>query len=176
MTDKKTALFIVNFVAESVSRAEKRAEKIEDSKVETQTDVQTEVQTTEPIITKEPEQEPPAVPPREDVPDIPTISTISTANQPPKTVPLPPTIKPTKAPPPPKSAPKLQKAESSGDVLSELITKGSKALKKVEILPELSKVDNQDDLAGALAKALAARRNFIKDKQDDSDEEQNWDD
>jgi len=167
MTDKKTALFIVNFVAESVNRAEKKSEKIEESKVETPT----EVQTTE--TDKEPQQEePPAVPPRSDVPDIPTIYTI----QPPKNAPLPPTIKATKAPPPPKSVPaKLQKAESSGDFLSELITKGSKALKKVEILPELSHVDNQDDLAGALAKALAARRNFIKDK-DDSDDEQTWDD
>jgi len=118
-----------------------------------------------------PAEVPPQVPPRNDLP------TGEAPKPPPRDAPLPPAIKAAKAPPPPKTAPpKLQKNESSGDFLSELLTKGSKGLKKVEMLPELSNVDNQDDLAGQLAKALAARRSFIKDKQDDSDEDnQEWD-
>jgi len=167
-----------------MTRAEKKEEHINTQEQEHK---QVPAQSEEPETKQEYKDESPTIPTigiqptTVTVPEPDTQPIAAPKNAPPKLPPRGPP--PPKDPPsgpkePPKAPPKApptKKVESSGDLLSELITKGSKGLKKVEVLPELSKVKDTDSLAGALAKALEARRTILKEEQDEEEDNKDWD-
>lgn len=176
MQDKETAMFIVSFVASTLGnqqggQAAAQAPAARPVQVEERREGEGEAEVqVSPNENSQAEQERPG----EEEESIPSAPPAPVAP-----APAQPTLGGSSAPPPPPVLrPSVADEGSSGDMFSAI--RGGVALKKVAALPDVKNlsVQEEDSIAGALARALQSRRFAIREEEEEPEEEDNgeWDD
>jgi len=176
MQDKETAMFIVSFVASTLGnqqggQAAAQAPAAHPVQAEERREGEAEVQVSPSENSQPAEQERPGEEEEESIPSAPPAPLAPAPAQ--------PALGGSSAPPPPPVLrPSVAEEGSSGDMFSAI--RGGVALKKVAALPDVKNlsVQEEDSIAGALARALQSRRFAIREEEEEPEEEDNgeWDD
>jgi hypothetical protein len=192
MKDKEIAMFIVSFVTKHLgTRASVRQSK--EPKKQEEAQLTPQGGQAVPMAPAAPQAPAPAVPvaPAAPVapapvvqlapaaptaPEAPVVPTAPAAPAAPEAPPMQPPQHGA-APPPPPMAPPTASGESSGDLFSAI--RGGVSLKKVKALPDVTNLsaEEEDSIAGALARALETRRFALKEEDEEEDSDNgDWDD